>query len=274
MPRWRTYSSACGCTCGGVPTVKPDPERLFAEEAAIWEKIKTSTTREPLEDYLLRYPSGRFSELAQFQLDRVLARAGEKKVEAVTPAANPFTKGTVRVDTNYKVGDVFRYRESDVLTKDETRVFANRVTAVSDFEVHFNNGNMVTDLLGNMIFNARSKSRFTGTQFYLPEYSIGRRWSARYQRMNADWPARDVSYEFKVVTRERITVPAGEYDAFRIEGQGWTRSNNGNFSINLQSRYWVAPGIPRYIINETVNRNQAGTRLANQRQELVSYERK
>ena len=256
------------------PGGKPDAERQFAEELALWEKIKTSATREPLEDYLLRYPSGRFSELAQFQLDRVLARAGEKKVEAVTSAANPFTKGTVRVDTHYKVGDIFRYRESDVLTKDETRVFANRVNAVSDFEVHFNNSNFVTDLLGNVIFNARNKTRFTGTQFYLPEYSVGKRWAARWQRFSGDWPARDVRFEFKVVTREKITVPAGEYDAFRIEGQGWTQSNNGNFPIDLQSRYWVAPGIPRYIINETVNRNSSGNRLANERQELVSYDRK
>ncbi len=252
---------------------KPDPERLYAEEAAIWEKIKTSTTRELLEDYLLRYPSGRFSELAQFQLDRVLARAGEKRVEVVTSAANPFSKGMVRVDTNYKVGDVFRYRESDVFTKDETRIFANFVNAVSDFEVHYNKSNFVTDLLGNTIFNAGNKVRLTGSQFYLSEYSVGKRWSARWQRISGDWPARDVSFDFRVVARENITVPAGTFDAFKIEGQGWTRTNDGAGSINLQSRYWVAPGVPRYIVNETINRHMQGRVLASERQELVSYTR-
>jgi len=160
------------------------------------------------------------------------------------------------------------------ISSNEIRVFANRVTAVSEFEVHYNNGNFVTDLLGNAFFNARAKSRWTGAQFFLSEYSVGKRWSARWQRLTADWPAREVSIDFMVVTREKIKVPAGEFEAFRIEGHGWTQSNNGNFSINLQSRYWVAPGVPRYIVYETVNRNSAGTRLANERQELVSYERK
>ncbi|MBI1964648.1 MAG: caspase family protein, partial [Betaproteobacteria bacterium] len=64
-----------------APAAKPDAvlaERQFEEELAIWEKIKTSTEPGPLEDYLLRYPSGRFSELAQLQLDRILATLGEK----------------------------------------------------------------------------------------------------------------------------------------------------------------------------------------------------
>jgi hypothetical protein len=147
------------------------------------------------------------------------------------------------------------------------------VTAVTDFEVQFNNGNMVTDLLGNIIFSARTKARFTGSQFYLPEYSVGKRWAVRYQRLREDWPARDVSYDFKVVTRENITVPAGTFDAFRIEGQGWTQSNNGSVSINLQSRYWVAPGTPRYIVFETMNRNSRGSIVASERQELESYTR-
>lgn len=256
---------------------KVDPERQFAEELAIWEKIKTSTTREPLEDYLLRYPSGRFSELAQFQLDRVLARAGETRVVAVTSAANPFTKGTLRADTSYKVGDLFRYRETDLYTKDETRVFANRVSSVTDLEVHFNNGNFVTDHLGNVISNAspRVNARFTGTQFYLAEYSVGKRWSSRFQRLRGDWPPRDVNWDLRVVTRESIKVPAGVFDAFRIEGSGWTVSNDGNTTVQLQSRYWVVPHIPRYVAFETINRvmRGAGSVVVSERQELVGYRR-
>lgn len=220
---------------------------------------------------MLRYPSGRFSELAQFQLDRVLARAGEKKVEAVTSAANPFTKGTVRTDTNYKVGDVFRYREIDLLTRDEIRNYANRVTAITDNEIIFNNGNLVTDYLGNTISNERTKSRFTGTQFYIPEYTVGKRWSARYQRFAAEWPAREVTFDFRVVAKETVKVPAGTFDAFKIEAQGWTRTNDGSNTIQLQSRYWMAPGVRRAIAFETLNRHGMGRILASERQEMLSY---
>ncbi len=253
---------------------KADPavaESQYQEEFAIWEKIKTASEPGLLEDYLLRYPSGRFSELAQFHLDRLLARKGEKKIEAVFNAANPFTKGTVRADTNYKVGDIFRYREMDVFTKVESRVFAQRVTETGDNEVFFNNGNLVTDLLGNIIRN--QKVRFTGTQFYIPEYTVGKRWSARYQRFAGDFPARDVNYDFKVVAREKITVPAGTFDAFKIEGAGWTRTNDDSYPINLQTRYWIAPGIRRGIASENLQRvaNPGGRYIASERVELVSY---
>ncbi len=246
-----------------------EEQRLFAQELALWEKIKVSKTPDPLMDYLTRYPSGRFSELAQFQLDRALARQGEKKVETVSAADNPFTKGTVRTDTNYRVGDFFRYRESDLLTKLELRIHGQRVTAINDNEVQFNKGGFVTDLLGNFIRN--QKVEFTGTQFFLPEYSVGKRWSARYQRKAADWPARDVSMDFRVVTREQVVVPAGTFDAYKIEGSGWTQSNNGAFGINLQSRYWIAHGVRRFVAMETLNRDSYGRITASERQELVSY---
>ncbi len=255
-----------------TPGGKPDPaaaERQYQEELAIWEKIKASTEPGPLEDYLLRYPSGRFSELAQFQLDRVLARKGEKRIETISDAKNPFTRGTVRADTNYKVGDLFRYREVDLLTKLELRTYGQRVTAISDNEVQFNKGGFVTDLLGNFIRN--QKVEFTGTQFFLPEYSVGKRWSARYQRKAAEWPARDVSMDFRVVTKEEVIVPAGTFDAYKIEGSGWTQSNNGAFGINLQSSYWIAHGVRRFVAMETLNRDTYRRITASERQELISY---
>src|SRR6185436_1244636 len=56
-------------------------EKLFNEELAVWESIKESKEPGPLEDYLRKHPSGRFSELAQFELDGALARQGEKKIQ-------------------------------------------------------------------------------------------------------------------------------------------------------------------------------------------------
>jgi hypothetical protein len=249
-----------------------EEQRRFAQELALWEKIKDSTTPEPLVDYLARFPSSRFSELAQFQLDRALARQGEKKVEVVTDAANPFTKGTVRTDTNYKVGDFFRYRESDLITKQEVRIYGRRVTAIAENEVQFNKGGFITDLLGNFIRN--QNVAFTGTQFFLPEYSVGKRWSARYQRKAVDWPARDVSYDFRVLTKEQIVVPAGTFDAYKIEGIGWTLSNDGSTSINLQSYYWIAQGVRRFVALENLNKNSYNRITASERHELLSYEQK
>jgi uncharacterized caspase-like protein len=257
------------------PVVTADPkeraERLYQEELAIWESIKNAGEPEPLLDYLLRFPSGRFSELAQFQLDRVLARKGEKKIALVSDAKNPFTKGTLRLDTHYKVGDVFHYREIDLLTRLEVRNYRQRVTAITDSEVIFNNGAVTTDLLGNPILTPQG-IRFSGSQFFVPEFSVGKRWSARYQRIMPDRRKFDVEYDFRVTSKEAIQVPAGSFEAFRIQGSGWTRANDDSGSIQLQTVYWVAPGVRRGIARETMARHASRGNITDSvRQELLSY---
>ena len=256
------------------PVVAVDPkeraERLYQEELAIWEKIKNAGEPEPLLEYLLRFPSGRFSELAQFQLDRVLVRKGERKIAFVSDAKNPFTKGTLQLDTHYKVGDVFRYREIDMLTQLELRTYGHRVTAITDSEVIVNNGRLITDFLGNPIQNPQGV-RFPGSQFYVPEYSVGKRWSARYQRILPDGQKFDVEYDFRVTTKEQAQVPAGSFDAFRIQGSGWTEANNNSGSIQLQSVYWIAPGVRRAIAWETLDKHSNGRIRSSERRELVFY---
>ena len=55
-------------------------EKAFNDQLAIWEKIKDSKQLKPLEDYLHHYPSGQFSELAQYRLEQALRASGEKKI--------------------------------------------------------------------------------------------------------------------------------------------------------------------------------------------------
>ena len=96
-----------------APRKLEETESAFTEELALWESMKSSTDTRPLEDYLRRYPSGRFSELAQFRLDRLLEQKGEKVVrapDAQRNSGNPFSKGTARVNTDFAVGDTYTYR--------------------------------------------------------------------------------------------------------------------------------------------------------------------
>ena len=69
-------------------------EREFEEELAIWEKIKASKEPAPLEEYLRRYPSGKFSELAQFRLGRLLAqRESAVQIAVATNILRPASVG-------------------------------------------------------------------------------------------------------------------------------------------------------------------------------------
>ncbi len=244
-------------------------EKAFNEELAVWEKIRDAKAPGPLEEYLRKNPSGRYSELAQFQLDRVLARQGEKKIEAVSAAANPFTKGTARVDTNFKIGDSYSYRELDLYTKLETRNFRNVVTEITDNEVIFNKGVLITDLFGN-IAKLPNGNRYSGAQFFIPEYSVGKKWTTRFKVITPGGLTNETDYEFKVVAREQVVVPAGTFDAYRVEGQGWTNLAKGG-SLNLQNTYWVSPGIRRVVANEIKRKHSSGKVLNNERQELTAY---
>ncbi len=257
------------------PVVAVDPkqraERLYQEELVIWENIKNASEPEPLMEYLQRFPSGRFSELAQFQLDRVLARKGEKKIELVSDAKNPYTKGTLRLDTHYKVGEVFRYRVIDMLTRLDLYTYGRRVTAITENEVIFNDGNFITDFLGNPIQNPKGV-RFSGSQqYYVHEFSLGKRWSSHYQRILPDGRKFDVDYDFRVTNREPIQVPAGSFDAFRVQASGWTQANDGSGSIQLQTVYWIAPGVRLGIARETMERHSRGNIITSERHELVFY---
>ena len=69
-------------------------EKQFEDELEIWEKIKASKEPAPLENYLRRYPSGKFSELAQFRLNRLLAqRESAVQLAVASNILRPATSG-------------------------------------------------------------------------------------------------------------------------------------------------------------------------------------
>lgn len=70
----------------------------------------------------------------------MLARLGEKKVEVISAADNPYTKGVVRTDTVYRIDDIYMMLVLDLLTRQEIRRSKNLVTKITETEVRFNGG--------------------------------------------------------------------------------------------------------------------------------------
>lgn len=243
-------------------------DKLFNEELALWEKIKKANEPGSLEDYLRENPSGRYSELAQFQLDLVLATLGEKKIELVSAPENPFSKGNARIDTRYKIGDSYSYRVIDLFTKLETNRSDIRITQTTDNQVIFNDGLMITDLFGNYRKIADGK-RFSDGQFFVPEYVIGKKWSTRYKIFYPDSTTGEFELNLKVVAHEQITVPAGRFNAFRVEGNGWGRGPFG--TISVKQTYWIAPDLRRPVAREDYLRLGNGRVTAYERYELTAY---
>jgi uncharacterized caspase-like protein len=245
-----------------------EEQRQFKEELALWERIRDSKDAAPLEDYLRRFPSGKFTELAQLQLDRVLAVRGEKRVEVASSVGNPFTKGSASADTRYRIGDSYSYRMLDLQSRAEKSRFAARVAQITDGEVIFSDGT-VTDLLGNTVRN-RDGRRFSPRQQLPLEYAVGRRWHSRFTATTRKGDQEGVvDVDMRITAREKITVPAGTFDAFRIEGRGTTTfAKETTETLTIR---WMAPDtVRRSIAFEEILK--AGTKLLiSERGELVSF---
>jgi len=240
--------------------------RLFAEERALFERARDAGEAALLEEYLQRYPSGRFCELAQLFLDRALTARGERRVEAVSAAGNPHSSGSARADTEFKVGDRYSYRISR--PGSEPRDVNRRVTSITATEVSFNQGRIVLDPLGNMIKTGDGR-RFSPRQDIPFEYAVGKRWTARFELLEGG-PG-SVEAHFRITARERVTVPAGTFDCFRIEA----RSLNTHVfrpPVEAQSTIWRAPQLVRLWVKFEEEWHQRGSRIHSERHELLSFQ--
>ena len=263
--------------------------KLFEEELATWERVKGAGAPGPLEDFLRRWPSGPFSELAQLQLDQVLARQGEKKVQIVASAGNPYTQGLVAADTAFKLGDSYEYIVMDRESRAEINKINSVVTEISENEVIFGKGALILDRLGNLV-KASNGNRFTPRQDQPTEYAIGKRWTTRFGVITGQGRSGESEFEFRITKREKVTVPAGTFDCYVIEGEGYTVLPGGKTELKLTR--WMAPDkVRRPIVQEQYRKFRRdlvgrdggfgkggagkgagkGPQNVDQRQELVAY---
>jgi caspase domain-containing protein len=227
-------------------------EKEFKQELALWERIQNATQPQPLEEYLRSYPSGRFSELAQLRLDRMLAKLGEKKIEVVAAAGNPYSKGTVAANTAYKLGDSYSYRRLNLLTKLAEGEFTERVTEITETEVIYNKGRFVTDLLGNTL-KMRNGAVWSPNQTAPTDFSVGKRWKTQFHWTKEESGDGAVDLELRIVDREQVTVAAGTFNAFRVEANGWLRRASN--TVHWDWKTWYAPDqVRRPVAYEWFNR--------------------
>ncbi len=280
-------------------------EKLVEADIAEWERIKASKKIDDWVGYLRTFPNGRFAEIAQVRLSRLLAeiqpppplpsqppplssqpppadpvrpaapaaaapmidiRAGVVLPVLIAPSANPFSAGRYPLGRRYTVGDFASYRRSDILTGIEERTYKTRVTRV-DYDtdrVEFDNGRTITDLMGNNIKNGELEFD-APLQFIPAELQVGKKWTAAFRRTRKG-VASNAYYDMKIAKRESIDVPAGSFDTFRIEGQGW----NTSFGARIEARIWLVPGLNFAIKREYVTRNNRGRLTQTERHELVS----
>ena len=249
-----------------------DTAKEFESDLASWQQLRAGGTPEQLEAFIRQRPNGKFAELAQFSLDRLLAAKGEKPVkprsnggEVCTPdkpgLPAPYTGATKA----YGVGERYAYRRLDLLSHTETSRSDATITRIDGDEVHFSDGH-ISDPFGNNV-RAPDGRHWTPYQFFIADYQLGKRWPAQFIVTLADGRLVSNEFQLRVASRERITLAAGTFDAFRIEVRG-TNLSNGDV---LERTAWVAPEQMRgFLAIETVIRRD-GKLIEGERTELVAH---
>ena len=268
-------------------------EKELEEDLAEWGRIKSSIKLDDWVSYLKKFPNGRFAEIGQARLSRLLEerskagvapgkladtakpaidapplleiKSGVAPVKLWRPSPNPYSAGRYPLGRNFSVGDVYVHRETDFLTGVEVGIRTRRVTLVDvpNDRVEINDGRLVVDLMGNPI-KAGEKAFDQPLQYSPAEVHIGKKWRAIF-RLTKPEGVFSGHYDMEVVAREKITVPAGEIDTFLIEGLGFNQQGG-----QLQTRLWIVPGINFAIRVENVHRNKSGRYAKTERLELIS----
>jgi hypothetical protein len=237
----------------------------FEQELALWNTVKDAGTVAPFTDYLNRYPNGRFSQLAQVGLDRLLRQQGEKKVTVVSAESNPFSNGTVAALGRYAVGDAYTFELRDGISNVVQRSFRDVVTSVTDAQVIFNDGEVVLDLVGNEVKSRHMRIR-SPAQLFPAEYAVGVKWSSEFAWLKTNGSPGVMVLDFKVVGREPFKTPAGAFHAFKVNALG--RVKDGAF---WNMTYWIDPDkCPRPLQFDMQVRASARTGVEFDRTVLVS----
>ncbi len=136
--------------------------------------------------------------------------------------------------------------------------------------VEMNHGKLVFDLMGNTLDN-RDNTADVPQQLFPAELQIGKRWTSLNNVVvksgRSTGETRRVEMEVTIQAREKIRVPAGEFNTFRIVASGW--STGERKATRIEVKLWVVPGINMFVRRERIKRR--GDRLIeSQLTELVA----
>lgn len=216
-------------------------------EISFWESVKDSKDPAELQAYLDKYPNGAFSALAKIRLDRLKKTPADE-----ASAASPAPLSAAPSDPFPKVGSTWTYRYTDLWKPDDRLSISHTVKRIGERE----------------ILDARSGPKGNDEFLYTAKPTVTQRAGGAYEfspyhflfmtlhpgeafKMNfissdhySPWNA-----TVRVVTRERVSVPAGEFDAVKVELKA-TRPANDFRSLypnRMTQVIWYSSQVKRVI---------------------------
>ena len=219
-----------------APCLSQDPATSPAE-ISFWESVKDSKDPAELQAYLDKYPNGAFSALAKIRLDRL------KKAPAEEAAAS---------DLFPKAGDTWTYRYTDLWKPGDRLSVSHTVKRVGEGEIldarSSPKGNDEFLYTSRPTVIQRAGGAYEFSPYHLAFMTLHPGEAFRMTFVSRDhrtpWDA-----TVRIVTTERVSVPAGEFDAVRVELKA-TRPINGirsQFATRMTQVIWYSSKVKRVV---------------------------
>lgn len=182
-------------------------------EISFWESVKDSKDPAELQAYLDKYPNGAFSALAKIRLDRL------KKAPAAEAAAAP--AAAAASDPSFpKAGDTWTYRYTDLWKPGDRLSISYTVKRVGEREIldarasPKGNDEFLYTNRPTVIQRAGGAYEFSPYHLAFMTLHPGEAFKMKFVSPDhhSPWDA-----TVRVVGAERVYVPAGEFDAIRVE---------------------------------------------------------
>jgi len=171
-------------------------------------------------------------------------------------------------------GDRWTYRSIDAVTG-ELRSSHFEIAAIEDRKVRGVNGD-VFDTEWGLVSTVSDGRRYEPRAPRLPWPMVpGAESKAEYRIVGSkEYPEWSVEVTIRVVGLERVTVPAGTFDTFRVEATSryrQKRADGRTSSGTFKNVYWYAPEVKREVLRDYEYNRWDGVTDLRRRFVLVDY---
>lgn len=151
-----------------------------------------------------------------------------------------------------KVGDRWRFEQRDQRTGVKEYETVRIVTAADASRIATTEGDATGSFTAdwNPLDTPRGSNSESVKYLDFP-LEIGKKWAFKTQWTNKITQSRGRStFDVAVVAHERVKVPAGEFDAFKVEAKGFWNNDTSGRSGRVVLAYWFAPAA-RQVVKTT-----------------------
>lgn len=148
------------------------------------------------------------------------------------PAISHAQNAEMPAPMTFNVGDTWEWRQIDNRTKMEEGRWSRTVVKVNGILL-FSNGTGNSQISQSFIGEPASKP------WRVWPLEVGKKWIFDGDWVRADGVSGNTKQDAEVVAYEEVTVPGGQFMAFKIEYRGWYRNSRGG-NGKQNDTFWYA----------------------------------